>query len=73
VNHAIDIAGSLTIVVDKAGVADKAASISEQADEDWHSVMDLESTHLKELRRTRLSSSLLTPLKGVTRDVESTT
>jgi NAD(P)-dependent dehydrogenase (short-subunit alcohol dehydrogenase family) len=44
VNHAIDIAGSIEIVVNNAGVAGKAAPIWEQTDEDWRRVMDLNVT-----------------------------
>jgi 3-oxoacyl-[acyl-carrier protein] reductase len=44
VNHAIDIAGSIEIVVNNAGVAGKAAPIWEQTDEDWQRVMNLNVT-----------------------------
>jgi len=37
----IEIAGSLEILVNNAGIAGRAAPIWEQTDEDWHRVMDL--------------------------------
>ncbi len=37
----IDIAGSLEILVNNAGIAGRAAPIWEQTDTDWHRVMDL--------------------------------
>ena len=44
ISRVLELAGSIEIVVNNAGLAGKAAPIWEQTDEDWHKVMALNVT-----------------------------